>query len=76
MSGGSPAGGPGGTPAARVINQAASIERDLGSGRVRRRLHDWYREPAAFHCEPAVADAREKLSNTLLAGNTTMNELA
>ncbi|MFY7067665.1 helix-turn-helix domain-containing protein [Nocardiopsis changdeensis] len=62
--------------AARVVAQAAGIERDLGSGRVRRRLHDWHREAAAFHREPAVAGVREELSNTLLAEPSTSKETA
>ena len=52
------------------------IEGDLGSGRVRRRLHDWYREASAVHRNPAVADVRERLSNTLLAENSTSGEMA
>jgi len=62
--------------AARVVTQAAGIERDLGSGRVRRRLHDWHREAATFHREPAVAEVREELSNTLLAEPSTSKEMA
>ncbi|MEU3017091.1 hypothetical protein ABZ635_06815 [Nocardiopsis sp. NPDC007018] len=46
----------------------------LGSGRVRRRLYDWYREASAFHREPGVAEVRERLSNTVLAENTTSKE--
>ncbi|GAB3478821.1 hypothetical protein GCM10027440_15460 [Nocardiopsis coralliicola] len=52
------------------------IEGDLGSGRVRRRLHDWCREASAVHRDPAVADVRERLSNTLLAENWTSGEMA
>jgi len=62
--------------AARVISQASTIEHDLGSGRVRRCLHDWYRESAAFHREPAVAEVREELSNTLLTDNPNLKEPA
>ncbi|MCY9785196.1 helix-turn-helix domain-containing protein [Nocardiopsis sp. EMB25] len=62
--------------AARVINRAADLERDLGSGRVRRRLHDWYREAAAFHREPSVAATRAELSTTLLAEQANAKELA
>ncbi|MFE1102378.1 helix-turn-helix domain-containing protein [Nocardiopsis alba] len=62
--------------AARMIGQAADIERDLGSGRVRRRLHDWYREAAAFHRESTVAEMRERLSNTLPAQPSTSKEQA
>jgi len=52
---------------ARVVRQAAVIQGSLDSGRVRRRLHDWYTESAAFHREPTVAEARDELSRTLLA---------
>ncbi len=62
------------TEAARVVRQAASIERTLGSGRVRRRLHDWHREAAAFHRDPSVAEVRDELSNTLLAGQSDVKE--
>ncbi|CAM3652371.1 hypothetical protein NOGI109294_07455 [Nocardiopsis gilva] len=58
----------------RVLSQVAAGQPDLGG--VRRRLHDWYRGAAVFHREPAVAEAREGLSNTLLAEQSTMKELA
>jgi len=51
----------------KVVRQAAAIQRSLDSGRVRRRIHDWYTESAAFHREPTVAEARDELSRTLLA---------
>ncbi|WP_233570979.1 helix-turn-helix transcriptional regulator [Nocardiopsis sp. Huas11] len=61
--------------AARNIREAASIERTLGSGRVRRRLNDWHKESAAYHRNPAVAEVRGELSNTLLAEQSNLKEL-
>jgi hypothetical protein len=52
--------------AARVVRQAAALEPSLGSGRVRRRLRDWYTESATHHRDPHVAAVRDELSHTLL----------
>ncbi|WP_159942362.1 hypothetical protein [Nocardiopsis sp. FR6] len=51
---------------ARVVREAVALERSLGSGRVRRRLSDWYTESAAHHRDPEVAEVRDELSHTLL----------
>ncbi|OOC53318.1 MULTISPECIES: helix-turn-helix domain-containing protein [Nocardiopsis] len=51
---------------ARVVSQAAALESSLDSGRVRRRLGDWYTESAAHHRNPQVAEVRDELSRTLL----------
>lgn len=47
---------------ARVVRQAVELERSLGSGRVRRRLRDWYTEAAAHHRHPHVAEVRDELA--------------
>ncbi len=52
--------------AARVVRQAVALEHSLGSGRVRRRLSDWYTESATHHRDPHVAEVRDELSHTLL----------
>ncbi|GAA3980995.1 helix-turn-helix domain-containing protein [Thermobifida alba] len=57
--------------AARAVRDAVAVAGGLGSGRVRRRLHDWHREAAPFHREPVVAELRAELSRTLLAKSQT-----
>ncbi|MFC3997431.1 helix-turn-helix domain-containing protein [Nocardiopsis sediminis] len=62
--------------AASAISRAASLERTIGSGRVRRRLHDWYTESAAYHRDPAIAQLRDELATTLLDGQSNLKETA
>ncbi|GAA3746704.1 hypothetical protein GCM10022402_27780 [Salinactinospora qingdaonensis] len=62
--------------AARVVGEAASLESRLGSGRVRRRLGDWYAEAAAYNRTSSVAQLREQVSHTLLRESSNTEERA
>lgn len=57
--------------AANAVCNAVAVAGGLRSGRVRRRLQDWYREAEPFRREPVVAELREELSRTLLAKSQT-----
>lgn len=56
-----------GTESARSVRAALGSGPGLASGRVRRRLHDWYVESSALHKNPDTAAIRDELPLTLLA---------
>ncbi|WP_249187744.1 hypothetical protein [Nocardiopsis sp. MG754419] len=55
-----------GVESARAVRAALESGPGMASGRVRRRLRDWYVESSALHRQPDTAAIRDELSLTLL----------